>query len=143
MNRLGRIARTVEFTVAGLLTAGIVALHLNVMQHAGPLWRDEISSLRVATMPTLGGLWSALVYDPVPILFFALLRVWNSFLSGSASDADLRQLGFLIGLSITVALWLSAWAMKKAPPLWALLLFGLIILSFLAGLLEKNGSQAG
>jgi hypothetical protein len=124
MNRLGRIAQTVEFTVAGLITAGVVALHLNVMQHAGPLWRDEISSLRVATMPTLGALWSALVYDPIPVLFFALLRVWN-FLCGGASDEHLRQLGFVVGLSITAALWLSAWAMKKAPPLWALLLFGL------------------
>jgi hypothetical protein len=124
MNRLGRIAQTVEFTVAGLITAGIVALHVNVMQHAGPLWRDEISSLRVATMPTLGALWSALVYDPIPVLFFALLRVWN-FWCGGASDEHLRQLGFVVGLSITVALWLSAWTLKKAPPLWALLLFGL------------------
>lgn len=124
MNRLGRIARTVEFTVAGLITAGIVVLHLNVMQHAGPLWRDEISSLRVATMPSWGGLWSSLVYDPIPVLFFALLRFWN-FLCGGASDENLRQLGFVVGLLIIVAFWLNAWAMKKAPPLWALLLFGL------------------
>src|SRR4051794_2884305 len=124
MNRLGRIAGIVEFTVAGLITAGIVTLHLNVMQHAGPLWRDEISSLRVATMPSWSGLWSSLVYDPIPVLFFALLRVWN-FFGGGASDEHFRQLGFVIGLSITVALWLSAWALKKAPPLWALLLFGL------------------
>jgi hypothetical protein len=124
MNRLGRIARTIEFTVAGLITAGIVVLHLSVMQHAGPLWRDEISSVRVATMPTLGGLWSALVYDPVPAFFFALLRCWNWICSG-ASDESLRHLGFGIGLGVTAALWISAWSMKKAPPLWALLLFGL------------------
>ncbi len=124
MNRLGRIAQTVEFTVAGLITAGILALHLNVMQHAGPLWRDEISSLRVATMPTMGGLWSALVYDPVPALFFSVLRVWNWVCSG-ASDENLRQLGFVVGLGITAALWVTAWSLKKAPPLWALLLFGL------------------
>ncbi|HEY2124593.1 MAG TPA: hypothetical protein VGG94_03930, partial [Chthoniobacterales bacterium] len=124
MNRLGRIAQTIEFTVAGLVTAAIFALHLNVMQHAGPLWRDEISSLRVATMPTLGGLWSALVYDPVPALFFGVVRFWNWICSG-ASDESFRHLGFGIGLGVTAALWISAWSMKKAPPLWALLLFGL------------------
>ena len=98
VNRLGRIAQTVEFTVAGLITAAVVALHLNVMQHAGPLWRDEISSLRVATMPTLGGLWTSLVFDPVPGLFFGLLRFWNWACAG-ASDDHLRLLGFVVGLA--------------------------------------------
>lgn len=124
MNRLGRIAQTIEFTVAGLVTAGILALHLNVMQHAGPLWRDEISSLRIATMTTLGGFWSALVYDPVPAFFFGVVRLWNWTCAG-ASDESLRHLGFGIGLGVTAALWISAWHMRKAPPLWALLLFGL------------------
>jgi hypothetical protein len=65
MNRLGGIARKIEFAVAGVLTLEIVALHFNVMRHAGPLWRDEISSLSLATKPTLTEFWSSLTFDPV------------------------------------------------------------------------------
>jgi hypothetical protein len=107
MNRLGRIARTIEFTVAGLLTLEVLILHFNVMQHVGPLWRDEISSLRVATMPTWGGLWSSLVYDPVPALFFGILRLWNWLFAG-ATDESLRYLGLLVGAGIVAAIWLTA-----------------------------------
>ena len=124
MNRLGRIARAIEFTVAGLLTLEVLVLHFNVMRHAGPLWRDEISSLRVATMPTWGGLWSSLVYDPVPALFFGILRLWNWLFAG-ATDESLRYLGLLVGTGIVAAIWCTAWIIKKAPPTWAMLLFGL------------------
>jgi hypothetical protein len=119
-----RAAHVVEFVVAALLTVVITALHFRVMLHAGPLWRDEISSLRIATMPTLAEFWSSLVYDPVPALFFGVLRLWNS-LGWGATDEGLRHLGFLIGLGVLGAIWLATWTMKKSPPTWALLLFGL------------------
>jgi hypothetical protein len=128
-NRLGSPARTVEWTVAILLTLASAALHFNVMQHAGPLWRDEISSLRLATMPTLAGAWSSLVYDPVPVLFFAILRLWHGIGLG-ATDNDLRHLGFLVGLGTLCAIWFAAWTLRKSPPSWALLLFGLSPVAF-------------
>ncbi len=124
MNRLGSVARTVEWTVASLLTLAAAALHFNVMQHAGPLWRDEISSFRLATMPTLAGFWSSLVNDPMPVLFFAILRLWHA-LGWGATDHDLRHLGFAIGLATLGAIWLASWVLRKSPPSWALLLFGL------------------
>src|SRR5690242_1819840 len=61
-----RLARMVEWTLAGILTVVIIFAHVRVFQYAGPLWRDEISSLRLATMPTLSAFWSALIYDPFP-----------------------------------------------------------------------------
>jgi hypothetical protein len=131
MNRQ-RVAHAVEFAVAGFLTFEVIALHLNVMQHAGPLWRDEISSLRLATMPTLAGFWSSLVYDPVPALFFGVLRLWKSLGWGS-TDEGLRHLGFLVGLGVLGAIWLAAWTIKKSPPTWALLLFGLSPVALLWG----------
>jgi hypothetical protein len=119
-----RLAKITEWTTAAILTLFIIYSHARIFKHAGPLWRDEISSLRVATMPTLGGFWSSLVYDPVPALFFTLLRFWH-WLGWGSSDGGLRQLGFLIGVGILGAVWLAAWTIKRAPPTWALLLFGL------------------
>lgn len=124
MNRLGGVARTVEWTVAALLTLAAIALHFSVMQHAGPLWRDEISSLRLATMPTLAESWSSLANDPMPGLFFAILRLWHA-IGWGATDHALRHLGFAIGLGTLGAIWLAAWVLRKSPPTWALLLFGL------------------
>ena len=119
-----RLARIVEWSVAGILTLVIVFAHVRVLQHAGPLRRDEISSLRVATMPTFSAFWAALIYDPFPALFFALLHFWEwSGMGGS--DQNLRYLGFFVGIGITVALWITGWSIKKAPPVLALVLFGL------------------
>jgi len=65
MNRLGGIARKIEFAVAEVLTLEVGALHFSVMCQGGPLWRDEISSLNLATKPTLTEFWSSLTFDPV------------------------------------------------------------------------------
>jgi hypothetical protein len=118
------LRRTLSFTewgTAGLLTSLLVFLHVTVLTHAGPLWRDEISSLRLATMPTLAGFWASIAYDPVPALFFWLLRAWH-FSGLGATDEGLRVLGYGIGLGMVAAVWLAAWATKKSPPSWALLL---------------------
>src|SRR5438309_11528261 len=106
MNRLWRVAYALELLVAGLLTLGAIALHFNVMRHAGPLWRDEISSFRLATMPTLAEFWSSLVYHPMPALFFAVLRRWY-FLACGPSDETSRSLCFLIALGVPRAFWLA------------------------------------
>jgi hypothetical protein len=121
---LRRTLPLVEWAMAIVMTLIAISLHVTVLTHAGPLWRDEISSLRLATMPTFGGFWSSLVYDPVPALFFLVLRVWNA-LGGGGSDESLRVLGFLIGLAILAAVWVVAWTFKKSPPGWALVLFAL------------------
>jgi hypothetical protein len=55
MNRLWGIARKIEFAVAGL-TLEVAALYFNAMRHAAPLWRDETSSLSLATKPTPNGI---------------------------------------------------------------------------------------
>jgi hypothetical protein len=86
--------------------------NFNIMRRTGPLWCDEISSLRAVTMPTLFGFWSSLVYDPAPALFSVLLCLWN-FLGWGASDEGLRTLGLLIGLGVLGAIWLAAWAIKS------------------------------
>jgi hypothetical protein len=120
-----RILSWCEFGAAILMTLCLVALHVRLLQYTGPLWRDEISSLRLATVPTLKEFCSSLVFDPFPILFVVVLRVWHMLGFGD-SDFALRALGFLMGCLLAGALWVSCRLInKKWAPLWPLALFAL------------------
>ena len=114
-----------EFGAAILMTLCLVALHVRLLKYTGPLWRDEISSLRLATVPTLKEFCSSLVFDPFPILFVVVLRVWHMLGFGD-SDFALRALGFLMGCLLVGALWVSCRLInRKWAPLWPLALFAL------------------
>ncbi len=62
--------------------------------------------------------------DSFPILLPVLINAWAA-LGLAGSDLSLRGLGTLIGLGIPGALWLAAWAGRRAPPLISLSLLGL------------------
>jgi hypothetical protein len=64
----------VELLLAVVVTLGLIGLHCMALFSAGPLWRDEISSLTLATKPSWREVWGTLVYDPFPALFFTTLR---------------------------------------------------------------------
>jgi len=53
-----------ELAAASLLTVFLVAFHAIFFLRAGPLWRDEISSLALATKPTVAEFWRSLPFDP-------------------------------------------------------------------------------
>jgi Dolichyl-phosphate-mannose-protein mannosyltransferase len=112
----------IEFLTAIVFTIALVALHVLFLTSAGPLWRDEISSLTLATRPSWGELWRTLVYDPFPALFFTTLRAWHTLFGGS--DFVLRFFGFVIGLLCIAGFWVSARWTKRRTPLLALALFG-------------------
>ena len=113
-----------EFAAATLLTLFLIFLHLRLLMHAGPLWRDEINSLHVANTQTVHDFETALVFNPFPALFAAVLRIWIALGFGN-SDFHLRILGFIIGLSLIGAIWLSCrWIDKRwSAPLWPLAMF--------------------
>jgi hypothetical protein len=73
-----------------------------MMIHAGPLWRDEVSSLNLAQAASLRDFWDHLADDSCPILWPATLRGWISL--GLSGDLQIRVLGFLIGLFILTVL---------------------------------------
>jgi hypothetical protein len=112
-----------EFAAAILLTLLLIAGHVIFFFGAGPLWRDEISSLALATRPTLAELWKSLPLDPFPASYFLLLRSWNAIGLGNG-DLPVRGLGLVIGLSLIAALWWSCYLIDKSVPLWPLALFG-------------------
>jgi hypothetical protein len=113
-----------EFAAAILLTLFLVFLHARLLLHAGPLWRDEINSLYVATTQSLHEFETALVFNPFPVLFAAVLRLWVA-LGFGGSDFALRVFGFAIGISLIGAIWLSCrWIDRRwSAPLWPLAMF--------------------
>jgi uncharacterized membrane protein len=113
----------IEFLLALILTLGLIGLHCMALFSAGPLWRDEISSLTLATKPSWREVWSTLVYDPFPALFFTTLRAWHALFGGS--DFVLRILGCVIGAICLAGFWISARWTNRRPPLLALAFLGL------------------
>src|ERR1043166_5687477 len=101
--------------------------------NAGPLWRDETNSINVATMPSLGELWSNLPFDSFPPLWLLVLRGW-SHVGMADSDAGIRTLGLLVGLAVVGSLWLcSRWFGSRAPTLSLALLGSLSAFVNIAG----------
>jgi hypothetical protein len=111
-----------DVAVAAVATLLIAALHLGFFRHAGPLWRDEINSVQLATEPSLSALGASLRYDSFPALLPLTLRGWSA-LVGGASDGGFRVFGLLVGVATLGALWFTAWEMSAAPPLLSLALF--------------------
>lgn len=118
-----RMLRKIEWGVAILLTGLAVCLHVVFMRHAGALWRDEVSTLNLATMPHLPEVWGNLHYDSFPVFWVMVLRVWAGL--GLAGDQGLRLLGFLVGILVLVALWFNARVFKISLPIISLFLLGL------------------
>src|SRR5436309_14993474 len=88
-------------------------LHIVFLFNGGPLWRDEVSSLHVANLPSLTELWQSL---DSPALFPLALRGWCALGLGH-DDLALRGFGLLVGLAILVALWVNARIMGLGAPL--------------------------
>ncbi|HOX56837.1 MAG TPA: hypothetical protein P5205_18810 [Candidatus Paceibacterota bacterium] len=105
-----------EWLVCIGATLAAVGLHLVYLTHAGGLWRDETSSVNLATMPTIGQMWGAL---DVPVLFPAMIRIWCALGLGGG-DISLRLFGFLVGVAILGASWLNARVMGLRIPFIAL-----------------------
>lgn len=117
----GRLHR-IELGAGLLATLLLVGVHVTVLRHAGALWRDEINTVNLATMPSLAAMWSMSDQDSFPILWFFVVRGWAA-LGGAGSDVGLRTLGLVVGIATLVALWWVARQLGAGVPLASLLLF--------------------
>ena len=113
-----------ELAAALLITALIVFLNVRFSTHAGPLWRDEVSTLRLATQPTYAEVARSLSFDSAPLLFPTLVRLWSSSLSGGDQDGPMRAFGLGVATAMVGAIWVTAWTLGVGPPMLALALFG-------------------
>jgi len=133
-----RILRWCEFVAASLITVLIVFLHVKVWRSAGALWRDEVCSLHVATMPSLKESWHLLAFENQPLFHYLILRGWSA-LPFAGTDFGLRALSLVIGILLAGAIWLACWLINKTPPLWALAFFGMNPHTFRTDILRPHG----
>lgn len=123
-NGRGVATRPVRLAVAVLLTLALAWLHLNAHRHAGALWRDEVNSVNVVSMPTVQEVFAHVGYDSFPPVWIATLYVWRSLGLGD-SDEEYRRIGLVIGLAMIGVAWWTTWRLGVGPPLVTLLLFGM------------------
>jgi hypothetical protein len=120
LNRVRR--RRADHLVALGATVLIIFLHVCLTPNVGGLWRDEVNTVNLATVPTWHDLWQFHNQDSFPLLFASTVRIWSYFFG--AGDDSIRLLGLLIGLSLVGAFWINARLMGLAFPFWSLILVG-------------------
>jgi hypothetical protein len=109
----------IELAFGIAVTAVVVVLHFVLLFNSGGLWRDEINTVALASMPQLADTWNNLQFDSFPMLWFLVLRTWMTVFT---SDLGLRMLGCLVGIGIVGMLWCTARRFKLSVPLFSLTL---------------------
>lgn len=112
--------RRPDHLVAVLATILIVFLHVCFTPNVGGLWRDEVNTINLATLPTWHDLWQFHNQDSFPLLFASTVRIWSGFFG--SGDNSIRILGLVVGLAVVAALWINARLMGMPFPFWSLML---------------------
>jgi hypothetical protein len=114
-----RHLRLVETSVAMMLVAMAVVLHVVLFLNAGPLWRDEINSAYLQSLQWRE-LWGLLQFDSFPMGWFVTLKCWTGLFGEAAGTY--RVFGLLAGLTVVTITVICAWRMSGRPPLLTLAL---------------------
>lgn len=112
-----------ERTLAILLTGTALLLLIVRVVHAGALWRDECAVVNLAQMPSVNEVAANFQHEAFPLPFPLFVRVYTNVFG--ASDFALRAFGFVAGVAVLSALWLTAKLTDRGPPLVSLALLGL------------------
>ncbi len=116
---LGGRAEVVCWTVLAL---AVMFFHWQRMTHAGALWRDEINTASMASMPSLGEISKNLEYDSFPVLWFLAVRTW--IFAGLGTELGFRVLGLIVGIGGVGSLVWCCRTLGSRVPLVALALLG-------------------
>lgn len=119
-----RVLKWIERAAAVTIVLLLVGLHLIFLRSAGGLWRDEINSVNLVSLPSVADVYDKLQYDSFPMLWFVVLRTWTHVGLGQ-SDLVLHSLGLATGLGLLGALWYAARALGSRAPLLSLAVFAL------------------
>lgn len=119
-------------TVCGIVLLLLITVsHVQMMLHAGALWRDEVQTFHLASLESLGTIVDLLQFDSFPILWILILRVW--IFAGLGSETGLRILGMLVGLAGCLSLIWVCRLIGSRIPILALALFGFCPVVYLYG----------
>jgi len=121
MSRRASLVAGCEWAVALGLALALLWIHGENWLHAPWLWRDEISTLHIATQPTLGELWSRMEWESSPLLWPLVLRTWSGLGLG-ANALSLRALSLAVGVGILASLFYALRRVAATLPLLSLLL---------------------
>jgi hypothetical protein len=113
-----------ERGAAVLMTLAAIALHVVNAVSAGALWRDEVNTVGLATLPSFRDVWQNLQFDSFPILWLVAVRFLSATF-GSMNDSAFRAAGLVVGLFLLAAVWISARFIGRQVPLVALAIFAL------------------
>ena len=116
--------RRAESAVAVMLTLAAVWLHVVNARFAGPLWRDEVNTVGLVTLPTSADVWQNLQFDSFPLVWVMILRQIAGA-TGPMNDTAFRVVGLIIGILIVAALWVNTRSFGGRYPLVSLALFAL------------------
>lgn len=126
--------RRLEWGAAALLSLFMVWAHGQRLAHAGGLWRDEAAAVRLATLPSLHAVWRLFPHEAFPLAVPLAIRSFVKVTGGAGvagapgalgvpgSDDALRVFGFVVGIALAAALWVSARAAGGTLPLLSLAL---------------------
>lgn len=115
--------RTVEWTLAILISATAIFLLAVRAENAGALWRDECAVVQLARMPAFSDIAHNFQHEAFPLLFPATVRVYLA--AFGISDVALRSYGIVVGLLLIGAFWFVARVTRSGPPLISVALLGL------------------
>lgn len=115
----------------------LIFLHYTIFTYSEGLWRDEINTLNVSTLPAYSDVWNKMQYESYPILWLLTLRAW--VLVFGETTIALRGLGLIVGLGTVLALWHVTRRLQMRLPLFSLILFSLCPASFFVASLRAYG----
>ena len=119
-----RIFTGPNVVAALVVTCAVAVFHVANFLHAGALWRDEVASVTLATLPDTSEMWRLLHLESFPLGWSLALRTWLATGLGQ-TDLGLRSLGLAIGLGIVAALWFNSRQIGYRAPAFSLALFAL------------------
>lgn len=117
-----RLASRVEWLVSAIALVTALAFHVLVFRNAGPLWRDEVNSLNLASLPSLRDIWPQLQFDSFPPGWIATLHVWLRVVAPD-DDGGVRVLGLVVGIALAAVTFLGALEGNGRPPVVVAVLF--------------------
>ena len=133
-----KLIQWIELGVAALLIFILIIIHFIVFLHSGVLWRDEIATINLISLPSVVEMVQEMHHDSFPILWLLVLRIW-SFIGFGTTEFALRALGLIVGLGILGALWYTVRSLGMRLPLISLVLFAMCPTVFVGDSLRAYG----